>query len=348
VKALRRNQDTGLALTIGVLSGLIGYFIGMPLPWMLGPMIGTTIAAMARLPVRGPGKLRPFVIPIIGVLLGSGITAELFGQLSSWAATLILLPLFLCAAAGVSYVVYRKLGGYDPVTAFYAAMPGGLNEMLLLGAAAGGNEKKIALAHAARVFLVVVLVVAYFGIFLGVRSGAGGRGFVPLSALSAVDYLILSGCAALGSIGGKWLNLPAAPVFGPMILSGIVHVAGMVHTAPPSVIIIAAQIVIGTIIGTRFVGSTVREILRDLGIAAVATAGMLAIAVLFAEGIAHFMGMPLSQAFLAYSPGGLTEMSLLSLTLGQDFAYVSVTHIIRITLIIAIAPTVFRWLLRRD
>jgi len=348
VRQLRRHQDTGLALTIGVLAGLLGYWLGMPLPWMLGPMIGTTVAAMVGLPVRGPDKLRPIVIPVIGVLLGSGITADLFGQLGSWALTLILLPLFLCAAAGLSYVVYRRLGGYDPVTAFYAAMPGGLNEMLILGTAAGGDEKKIALAHAARVLLVIFLVVLYFGIVLGVRSGAGGRGFVPLNALSLADYLILGACAALGVIGGRKLNLPAAPVFGPMILSGIVHIAGWVEVAPPSVIIITAQIVIGTVIGARFVGASAREIIRDLGIAVVATVGMLAVAVAFAEGIARVMGMPLSQAFLAYSPGGLTEMSLLTLTLGQDIAYVSVTHIIRITLIIAIAPTAFRWFMRRD
>ncbi len=348
MRQLRRHQDTGLALTIGVLAGLLGYWLGMPLPWMLGPMIGTTVAAMVGLPVRGPDKLRPIVIPVIGVLLGSGITADLFGQLGSWALTLILLPLFLCAAAGLSYVVYRRLGGYDPVTAFYAAMPGGLNEMLILGTAAGGDEKKIALAHAARVLLVIFLVVLYFGIVLGVRSGAGGRGFVPLNALSLADYLILGACAALGVIGGRKLNLPAAPVFGPMILSGIVHIAGWVEVAPPSVIIITAQIVIGTVIGARFVGASAREIIRDLGIAVVATVGMLAVAVAFAEGIARVMGMPLSQAFLAYSPGGLTEMSLLTLTLGQDIAYVSVTHIIRITLIIAIAPTAFRWFMRRD
>lgn len=346
MKAITRHQDTGLALTIGVLSGLLGYAIGMPLPWMLGPMIGTTIAAMAGLPVRGPGKLRPIVIPVIGVLLGSGITADLFGQLGSFALTLILLPLFLSAAAAVSYIVYRRLGGYDPVTAFYAAMPGGLNEMLLIGAAAGGDEKKIALAHAARILIVIFLVVLYFGIVLGVRSGQGGRGFVPLSALSVGDYLILGGCAVAGAILGKALRLPAAPVFGPMILSGIVHVAGWVHVAPPSVIIITAQIVIGTVIGARFVGASVREILHDIGIGLVATIGMLAVAILFAESIARIMGMPLSQAFLAYAPGGLTEMSLLTLTLGQDIAYVSVTHIIRITMIIAVAPTVFRWIRR--
>ena len=347
MRPIRRHQDTGLALTIGVLSGLLGYWLRMPLPWMLGPMIGTTTAAILGWPVRGPDKLRPIVIPVIGVLLGSGITAELFGQLGSWALTLTLLPLFLAAAAAFSYVVYRRLGRYDPVTAFYAAMPGGLNEMLILGGAAGGDEKKIALAHAARVLLVIFLVVLYFGTVLGVRSGAGGRGYVPLDALSLADYLILGACAAGGVTLARRLKLPAAPVFGPMILSGAVHVAGWVEVAPPSVIVVTAQIVIGTVIGARFVGATVKEIASDLGIAAVATFGMLAIAVLFAETVARIMGMPLSQAFLAYSPGGLTEMSLLTLTLGQDIAYVSVTHIIRITVIIAIAPTVFRLALRR-
>ena len=348
MKVVSRHQDTGLALTIGVASGLLGYWIGMPLPWMLGPMIGTTIAAMAGLPVRGPGKLRPVVIPVIGVLLGSGITAELFGQLGSWALTLVLLPLFLSAAAAVSYAVYRRLGGYDPVTAFYAAMPGGLNEMLILGGAAGGDEKKIALAHAARVLIVIFLVVLYFGIVLGVRSGQGGRTFVPLTALSVADYLILAACAALGAIAGKRLGLPAAPVFGPMILSGVVHVAGWVHVAPPTVIVIVAQVVIGTVIGARFVGASVRDILRDIAIGLVATVGMLFVAIVFAETIAAVTGMPLSQAFLAYAPGGLTEMSLLTLTLGQDIAYVSVTHIIRITVIIAVAPIVFRRLRRAE
>ena len=343
-----RHQDTGLALGIGVASGLLGYWIGMPLPWMLGPMIGTTIAAMAGLPVRGPGKLRPVVIPVIGVLLGSGITAELFGQLGSWALTLVLLPLFLSVAAAVSYAVYRRLGGYDPVTAFYAAMPGGLNEMLILGGAAGGDEKKIALAHAARVLIVIFLVVLYFGVVLGVRSGQGGRTFVPLTALSVADYLILAACAALGAIAGKRLGLPAAPVFGPMILSGVVHVAGWVHVAPPTVIVIVAQVVIGTVIGARFVGASVRDILRDIAIGLVATVGMLVVAIVFAETIAAVTGMPLSQAFLAYAPGGLTEMSLLTLTLGQDIAYVSVTHIIRITVIIAVAPIVFRRLRRAE
>ena len=127
-----------------------------------------------------------------------------------------------------------------------------------------------------------------------------------------------------------------------MILSGIAHIAGWVTVAPPTLFVIAAQITIGTVIGTRFVGATLAEIRRDIGLASVASLLMLAAAVGFAEGIAWISGVPLAQAFLAFSPGGLTEMSLLTLAMDQDVTYVSLMHIIRITLVIAVAPFVFR------
>ncbi len=333
-------------MSIGLVCGIVAYFAGLPLPWMLGPMIGNTLAAMLRVPVRAPGKLRLFVIPIVGVMLGSSVTAEIFGQLGNWVLTLVLLPVFLCCAAAVSYVVYRRIGRYDPVTAFYSAVPGGLNEMLILGGEAGGNERRIALAHAARILIVIIFVALFFGLVLGVSSGArGAPNWIALDALSIADYLILATCALAGTWTGNRFGLPAAPVFGPMILSGIAHVVGWVTVAPPTLFVIAAQVTIGTVIGTRFAGATFADIRRDLTLAAIAVLAMLVVAVGFAEILALAGGIPLSQAFLAYSPGGLTEMALLALALDQDVAYVSVMHVIRIALVIAIAPFVFKILM---
>ncbi|SIT89273.1 hypothetical protein SAMN05421665_2914 [Yoonia rosea] len=331
-----------LALTIGLCGGLAAYFSGLPLPWMLGPMVANTVAAMLRAPIAGPDRLRPYVIPVIGVMLGSGVSADVLGLLGSWLITLLLLPLFLICAAAISYTVYRRLGRYDPVTAFYSAMPGGINEMLILGAAAGGDERRIALAHAARVLIIIVFVALFFGLVLGVTSGGRGAAqWIGLYQITALDYVILGICAVLGALLGKWLGLPAAPIFGPMILSGVAHVAGWVTVAPPTVFVIAAQVTIGTIIGTRFVGATLREVRTDIGLSAVASLLMLVAAVGFAELIVIISGIPLAQAFLAFSPGGLTEMSLLTLAMGQDVAYVSVMHIIRITMVIALAPFLF-------
>ena len=330
-----------LALIIGGVCGVVANFAGLPLPWMLGSMIGVTVAAVAGAPVAGPDRLRPFVIPVIGVMIGSAIRPELFAQLGGWAVTLIALPIYLALAAGVSFMIYRRAGDYDPVTAFYASMPGGLNEMLIMGGAAGGDERKIALAHAARVLLVILFVAIFFGLFLGVRSGASEANWISVTAPTWLDYALLIGAAVIGLRIGKLLRLPAVPVFGPMIVSAVFHLVGWVEIAPPSIFIITAQIVIGTIIGTRFIGATVTEIRRDLSLAGIASLLMLGVAVFFALAITSLAQVSTSEAFLAFAPGGLTEMSLLTLAMGQDVGYVSAVHIIRITLVIAIAPAVF-------
>ena len=342
-----QQKFVALAIAISLLCGGAGQWAGLPLPWMLGPMIGNTVAAMFGVPIKGPDALRPLVMPVIGVMLGSSVTMALFAQLGDWVLTLLLLPVFLLIAAGLSYTVYRRIGGYDPVTAFYSAMPGGLNEMLIMGAEAGADEQRIALAHAARVLIVIFFVVMFFWLALGVTS-TGSVGWIGVDDLTFIDYAILSGCAVAGIWIGGLLRIPAAPVFGPMLLSGIAHVAGWVTVAPPTILIIFAQIVIGTVIGARFVGVAPKEIAKDLTLAVVSAVGMLVIAVGFAEIITFQTGMSLSQAFLAYSPGGLTEMSLLSLAMGQDVTYVSLVHLIRITLVIAIAPIVFGRVLGRN
>lgn len=338
---LRRLAPQGLALLIGLISATLAFLINMPLPWMLGSMVGVTIAAMSRVPFTAPDRLRPIVVPVVGVMLGSTVNADIFQKLGPWALTLLILPLVLICSATISYVIYRRIGHYDHTTAFYSAMPGGLNEMLLLGSGAGGNERRIALAHAARVLLVIFMVAIVFGVFMGVRSDSGAASWTPLTAPSVLDYALLLGCAVIGAPLAKQINLPAAPMFGPMTLSGFVHLMGWTHVAPPTIFIIGAQIVVGTVIGCRFIGATLRDVGQDLGLAALGTALALTAAGLMAFIAITMIDMPLSQAFLAFAPGGLTEMSLMTLAIGQDVAFVTVAHLIRVTMVIAIAPMVF-------
>ena len=334
-----------LALLLGIASGVFAYLIGMPLPWMLGPMIGNTIAAILHAPTAAPNRLRPIVIPVIGVMLGSGVTPDLVDALGDWAISFLVLPPFLIVAAGASFLFYRRVGGYDPVTAFFCAMPGGLNEMLILGAEAGGNEKRIALAHASRILLVIGFVALFFGLILGVTSGGqGGARWTGLWEVGARDYAVLAICAVAGVYLGRVLRLPAAAVLGPMLLSGVAHFFHVVDVPPPTVLVIAAQVVMGTVIGCRFLGATAREVGKDLFLGIFSTMGMLITGVGFAAVVAGLTNTDLSQAFLAYSPGGLTEMSLLAFAMGGDIAYVSITHIVRIVLVIFAAPLVFRWL----
>lgn len=332
-----------LALAIGIVSGGIAALAGLPLPWMLGPMIGNTIAALLRAPLYAPTALRPVMIPVIGVMLGAAFSPAILDMAGRWVATLLLLPPFIVIAGGVSYVYYRRVARYDPVTAFFSAMPGGLNEMLILGSEAGGVDKRIALAHATRILVVVTFVVAFFGFALDVRSdNAAGRPWLGFASLSALDIVLLTLSAVIGTLVGQRLRLPAATLLGPMVASAAVHLAGWVEVPPPTILVIAAQIVIGTIIGCRFADTALREVLRDMGHGAASSILMILVAIGFAMLVTRLTGVDVSQGFLAFSPGGLTEMSLLALAMGKDVAYISISHTARIAYVIVLAPLAFR------
>ena len=217
-----------------------------------------------------------------------------------------------------------------------------LNDMLILGTAAGGSERRIALAHASRILVVITCVGLFNGFVLGVRpEGSGGRPWIAIDVLTLEDWLWLGGCALVGVPFGKLLRAPAPNMLGPMLLSAALHLGEVVETAPPTLVIVMSQIVLGTVIGCRFLGATFREVGRDLGLGALSSFAMLLVAVAFAFVAAELTGAHPSQIFLAYSPGGLTEMSLLALAMGQDVAFVSVMHLLRILLVILGAPMVF-------
>ena len=56
--------------------------------------------------------------------------------------------------------------------------------------------------------------------------------------------------------------------------------------------------------------------------------------------------LPFAALLLAFVPGGIAEMGLVALALGQDVAFVSTHHVARVVLVIMLAPLAFR-LLRR-
>ena len=64
------------ALAIGTVGGALFFALNMPLAWMMGAMVLTTIAALFGVSLHIPGRLRAVMVAILGVLLGSTFTPE--------------------------------------------------------------------------------------------------------------------------------------------------------------------------------------------------------------------------------------------------------------------------------
>ena len=127
-----------------------------------------------------------------------------------------------------------------------------------------------------------------------------------------------------------------------MILSAAAHLAGITDSKPPGELVAAAQIVVGTGIGCRFVGALLNELAREMVASIGAALILIGCAVFFAKITVAITGLNLDATVLSYAPGGFAEMSLIGLALGIETAMVATHHLARLFMIIFTSPIAFR------
>ncbi|HZH51917.1 MAG TPA: AbrB family transcriptional regulator [Microvirga sp.] len=336
-----------LALLIGGLGGWIFLRLGLPLPWMLGSMTACTLAALLRAPIAAPATIRPPMTMVIGVMLGAGFTPHVMESAVHWLPIILGLAGFVVVSGAACVIYFRRVAGFDMPTAYFSGMPGGLVEMVVVGEDKGGDARTIALVHSARILLVVLTLPFLIWLATGVAVGARPQFGVSIVDTPWADEFWLLGTALAGGLAGYLLRLPARLLLGPMLVSAAVHVLGITRFVPAVEIVTAAQLVLGTTIGCRFAGLLPHEILRILVLSLGSTVILLAITFAFAAGVSRVSSYDEVTLLLAYSPGGLAEMSLVALSLGIEVAFVAAHHIIRVFLVMIGAAPVFALVRRR-
>ena len=73
-------------------------------------------------------------------------------------------------AATLCYFWLRRTTDWNRQTCYFAAMPGGLNDMTILGGAMGGEERAIALAQALRILTVVMTIPVWYRLVNGAQT----------------------------------------------------------------------------------------------------------------------------------------------------------------------------------
>jgi uncharacterized protein len=333
--APRRIVTLGLALGGAVVFKLLH----LPLPFLFGPMAACLIAALSGARLQGLGQISVGARTILGVAVGASITPEVLARVPQMLGTVALIPLYVALIGLIGVPFFRRMG-FDPVTSWYAAMPGGLQDMVIFGTEAGGDGRALSLIHATRVLVIVslapIILTGLYGVEL---TGAIGA---PLRSLPPQELALMVVAAVVGWKGGERLGLFGASILGPMIVTACLSLAGLIHSRPPAEAILTAQLFIGIGIGVHYVGVTLGELRRVVvtGVAFVLILAALAAGfteVITLTGLAHPV-----EAFLAFAPGGQAEMTVLSLIAGADLGFVVLHHLTRIVLVILGAPIAAR------
>ena len=327
---------TASAFGVALLGVIAFQFLGLPLPWLLGPIFACLVAALAGVPMRGVKVLNDAMRTILGVAVGATFTTALLGSMVGMWPTLLLIPLMTASIGVVGLAYFRRLWGFDFATSYYSSMPGGLQDMLVFGEEAGGNVRTLSLIHATRVMVIVValpfLLVWVWDADLTTPPGA------PVTTLGWDQLALMVFCGLVGWRVAKRVGMFGATILGPLLLAAAMALLGLLENRPPAEAIWAAQFFIGMGVGCKYAGVTVTEVRRDV------TAGLgfcvllLILTVIFAEAI-HLAGLaPARETILAFAPGGQAELTVLALIVGADMAFVVAHHVLRIFVVILGAP----------
>jgi len=145
---------------------------------------------------------------------------------------------------------------------------------------------------------------------------------------------MLAGAAGLAALF-RSCHLPAAWLFGPLVVSAWFAVKEWGPGLLPTPLYLSAQAVIGTALGAGFLPQTLQALPRHWGIFSFAVAFILFASLANGWLLVRYARVHPATAFLGTMPGGASVMAAMSDSLHADTALVTAMQYLRLLLILA-------------
>jgi membrane AbrB-like protein len=322
-------------------AGYAATLVGAPLPWMLGPFLLFAVVSLRGQKVSVIPHGREVAQVTIGFAIGLRFTVPVV------TATVALLPqmfaaaLYLLVCTTTAAFLFGRLAGVDHVTAFFATAAGGVADMANVAQLRGGEPTSVAVVHALRVSLVVLVAP-----FIALGASERPEGSLPPYTGNTVALIVALGCAYLAARSLRGTALPNPWLVGPIPVGMVVALAGADMIAVPSAFITAAQIVLGVWLGCQFKRDLLAALPRVTAAGVAVGLLLIGMAVLGAGLLVAITDLPFVTAFLSLAPAAVTEMVLVANFMGLDAETVAAFHVMRIVLVSTTVLWVYRLYLK--
>lgn len=336
---LQTLQPVILAFAIALCGVGVFYYLGLPLPWLLGAILPLLIASRFKNLRLNPAK--PLIHParaLLGIAIGGSFTPAILDSLDKYLLSLVFMIPFLFVVIVIGKTYYHRVAGFDKTTSIFCALPGGLLEMTLICEAYGANINRVILTHAARVLLIIYGIPFMIQLFTDIDLS--GNFVMPGSDVEFVftDMILVIAAAMTGWWLASRLKLSGASIVGPMIACGILYIGGWVEFKLPGEFINLAQLILGIRLGLSLKEVSPKEIGANFVYGAGLFVVLMILVMVTAYAVHSLTDIPLIATFLAFVPGGQAEMNIIAIVVGIHVPYIALHHVTRMFLVIAFAP----------
>jgi uncharacterized protein len=332
---------------LGLLGAFLGHWLRAPAGAFTGALFGVgTALGLLGFPEISPPPLAGQALQVmVGVIVGLRITRD---AIRSGARTLlpatVLAGVFLASgfAAAVAAV---SLTGMTPVTALFAAAPGGLTEMASVGASLGADGPAVAAVHLVRLLLVILVANLLLARARnehpqrGPETDAGDE--APDGSSRSGGLAKLGAIAAAGLIGGviglAATPLPAAGVIGALIGSGALRLS-MTGPVPEHGFSLLVQVLSGGIIGLGLSARFFETLVQLAGATAVVNSVQMLVWLVAGYLLVRVFDFDPRTASFASAPGGMGTLLSITGETDADLVKVAFIHLLRLSATILVVP----------
>lgn len=331
------GETLGIAAVGGAALGLAG----VPAGWLSGSILAVAGAALAGRPMLIPTLLMRAIFVLIGISLGAVVTPATLHGMATYPLSIgvMVLAMIFISVGGAAYL--QIVHGWGKVDAYLAAAPGGMSQVLALGAELGGDLRAIAIVQSIRVVVIAVGLPAGLSA-LGLVGHASPRATGALSVTVLDELAILVAVSSVIAIVAHRFRFPGGLLFGAMLSSAVLHGSGLIHAVMPWWVANTAMIAMGAVTGARFANTPLRLLLNFIAAAFGSFAVAVTIAAIFAAALISVLSLRVAEVMIAFAPGAVDAMMLLALALNLDPVYVGAHHLTRIFFVSLTMPFVAR------
>lgn len=325
---------------IGAFGGWLASLAHWPLPWMVGSLLAVIAVRCSGWLVSEVPRGRQVGQWIVASAIGLHFTGEVmrevlahFGVILAGAVGTLLLGLI-----GI-FILLRS--GSDRATAFFASMPGGASEMVVLANRHQAEAASVAAAHSLRLLLVVLIVPALF------TWGLPTVAAPPAAPVSWPWLAVLLPAGGLLALLWKRLGQPNPWMLGPLTACALASVAFDLHIGLPGWAGALGQWLIGCSLACHFDRPFFRSAPAFLLRILLFTLLAMLVAAALGGALGWLTALDEVSLMLGMMPGGITELCLTAEALQLSVALVTAVQVLRLFLVMFLAEPLFRLWQRR-
>ena len=325
-----------IVILISIPSAIIADFFNVPLAWMIGPMIVTSLTALNGFQVLMPKIALSSILIILGLHIGNYIDQNLLTQMVNWIWTTVIMFFYIVISILIVSKYLQKFSGYKEKTSIFSSAPGALGPLMILAEYEKSDLSQVATAHLIRL-IIIITVFPFIIVNLSPTASLELEKFDYMSQ-NHWDLVLLIIASLVFIFFFDKFKVPAALLSGTLVASGFLQIFDIASYKLPDASINFCLLILGASVGCRFANKTIKEVSSNSFHGLVATILLVLLGLVAAYIATFFVDTNFLSLILSFCPGGIYEVAVIAIAFDLDPDFVAFHHIIRLLFILFTVP----------